>query len=76
MAKSALQIEEEIWLKAISSGALVACGSWFRATAKTTCNEVFYRTTFAAARKDQIEEAIKRFGEALRECFLLSETVS
>ncbi|CRL27727.1 DNA methylase, N-6 adenine-specific, conserved site [Penicillium camemberti] len=73
--KSALQIEEEIWLKAISNGALVACGSWFCATGNSTCNEVFYRTTFAAATLDQIEQAVMRLGEALKTCFHLVDTI-
>ncbi|KAF7519277.1 hypothetical protein PCG10_010139 [Penicillium crustosum] len=73
--KSARQIEEEIWLKAISNGALVACGSWFSATEDSTCNEVFYRTTFAAAPLEQIEQAVMRFGEALKTCFRLLDKV-
>ncbi|KAJ5213308.1 hypothetical protein N7449_000477 [Penicillium cf. viridicatum] len=73
--KSALQIEEDIFLKAITNGPLVACGSWFRAAGESTCNEVFYRTTFAAASLDQIEEAVMRFGEALKTCFHLLDTV-
>ncbi|KAJ5496529.1 hypothetical protein N7463_008516 [Penicillium fimorum] len=72
--KSALQIEEEIWLKIISNGALVACGSWFRASTESTCDEVFYRTTFAAASLEQIE-AVMRLGEAVKACFHLSNTV-
>ncbi|KAJ5355958.1 hypothetical protein N7517_010567 [Penicillium concentricum] len=73
--KSALQIEEEIWLKAISNGALVACGSWFRAATDATCDEVFYRTTFAAASLEQIEEAVMRLGEALKTCFHLGDKI-
>ena len=60
-------------MKGISGGTLVACGSWFRATAETPADEVFYRTTFAAASKDQVEEAMKRFGKALIECFHLPD---
>lgn len=53
----------------------MACGSWFSATEDSTCNEVFYRTTFAAAPLEQIEQAVMRFGEALKTCFRLLDKV-
>ncbi|KAL7930393.1 pyridoxal phosphate-dependent transferase [Trichoderma chlorosporum] len=71
--KTADLLEEEIWLESISTGALVGRGSWFRASAEVPRNEVFYRTTFAAAPLPRIEEAIKRFGETIRKMFRLSE---
>ncbi|KAF3065530.1 hypothetical protein CFAM422_009821 [Trichoderma lentiforme] len=71
--KTADLVEEEIWLESISAGALVGRGSWFRSSKDVPCNEVFYRTTFAAAPLPKIEEAIKRFGEAIRKVFELKE---
>lgn len=67
--KSVNALEEEIWLESISTGALVGRGSWFRASADVAYDEVFYRTTFAAAPLSKIEEAVKRFGEAIKKAF-------
>ncbi|KAK3328888.1 aromatic amino acid aminotransferase-like protein [Apodospora peruviana] len=71
--KSLLQIEEEIFHLCLDKGALVARGSWFRAEPKTTPNEetdyMYFRTTFAAATPENMTEAIRRFGEAVRESF-------
>lgn len=67
--KSGLDIEEEVWNEAIVQGALVARGSWFKATKETAIDEIFYRTTFAAAPLDKVEEAIKRFGQAICKSF-------
>lgn len=62
------EIEESIFQAAISKGVLCSLGSWFRAQ-KGSDTEVFFRTTFAAAPAEKVEEAISRFGEALREEF-------
>lgn len=62
------EIEDSIFQAAISKGVLCSLGSWFRAQ-KGTDREIFFRTTFAAAPADKVEEAIRRFGEALREEF-------
>lgn len=67
--KSVDVLEEEIWLESISTGALVGRGSWFRASADVAHDEVFYRTTFAAAPLPKIEEAVKRFGETIEKIF-------
>ncbi|KAH6887072.1 pyridoxal phosphate-dependent transferase [Thelonectria olida] len=67
--KSSLEIEEEIWVECIKQGALVARGSWFYATAGKAHPDVFYRITFAAATLDKIDEALSRFGQALRTVF-------
>ncbi len=40
-------------------------GSWFRAEGDVD-KDMFFRATFAAAPGDQVAEAIRRFGEALR----------
>lgn len=62
------EIEDSIFQAAISKGVLCSLGSWFRAQ-KGTDTDVFFRTTFAAAPADKVEEGITRFGEALREEF-------
>ncbi|EGR49967.1 amino transferase [Trichoderma reesei QM6a] len=66
-------LEGEIWLESISTGALVGRGCWFRASSDVAHDEVFYRTTFAAAPLPKIEEAVKRFGETIRKMFELKE---
>ncbi|EEU34408.1 uncharacterized protein NECHADRAFT_94787 [Fusarium vanettenii 77-13-4] len=71
-SKSLSDMEEEIWHETITQGALMARGSWFNATKEKPINEIFYRTTFAAAPLDEVEEAIRRFGEALRERFKIN----
>ncbi|KAI3558528.1 hypothetical protein CABS03_08513 [Colletotrichum abscissum] len=58
--KSPNEIEEEIWQEALAQGALIARGSWFNANKHIPLNEIFFRTTFAAAPLVQIEEAVKR----------------
>lgn len=63
-----LAIEEKIFLAAVEKGVLCSKGSWFRAQ-RGTDTEMFFRTTFAAASSADIGEAMKRFGEALREEF-------
>jgi aromatic amino acid aminotransferase I len=52
---------------------LVGRGCWFRASSDVAHDEVFYRTTFAAAPLPKIEEAVKRFGETIRKMFELKE---
>jgi aromatic amino acid aminotransferase I / 2-aminoadipate transaminase len=66
------EIEDSIFQAAIDKGVLCSLGSWFRAQ-KGTDTEVFFRATFAAAPADKVEEAISRFGEALREVFELEK---
>ena len=68
--KGMLEIEEEIFQAGIERGVLSSKGSWFRAEADGG-EKMFFRTTFAAASPEQIEEAIRRFGEGLREVFRL-----
>lgn len=63
-----LEIEEQIFQASIARGVLTAKGSWFRAE-RDHGTEMFVRMTFAAAPADDITEAIRRFGEALRSCF-------
>lgn len=69
--KSMLEIEDEIFHAAIERGTLISKGSWFRAETGNPGDDMFFRTTFAAAPADQVAEAIERFGTALRAVFRL-----
>lgn len=69
---SSLQVEKEIHSAAIDAGTLVVPGSWFLPDeGKSGMDEVFFRMTYAAASTDDIREAIRRFGAALRRVFHL-----
>ncbi|KAI4139924.1 MAG: hypothetical protein L6R39_006047 [Caloplaca ligustica] len=70
--KSILEIEDKIWRAGVDRGVLSAKGSWSRAEADAG-EEMFFRTTFAAAGAEDVTEAIRRFGEALRAEFGLDE---
>ena len=70
-SKSVVEVEDEIFHAAIEKGTLTSKGSWFRAEVDNPGDEIFFRTTFAAAADEQVREAIKRFGEALRTVFKL-----
>jgi aromatic amino acid aminotransferase I len=65
------EIEEQIFLTTIDEGALVTRGSWF--LANTDCHQeyIFFRATFCAAPLDRMDEAMIRFGNALRSVFEL-----
>ena len=70
--KTALEIEEEIFQSGIDSGVLIAKGSWSLAEPDvdpSENDEVFFRMTFAASGAEAVQEAVKRFGEALRVAF-------
>ncbi|TKA22984.1 hypothetical protein B0A50_07202 [Salinomyces thailandicus] len=67
--KAAEEIEEAIFLRNVEEGTLLMKGSWFRAEREDEVHEVFFRATFAAAPAGQIEEAIRRFGVAVRGVF-------
>lgn len=70
--KSVTEIEEEIFLNVVDHGALVMRGSWFYAQQDVEHDTMFFRATYAAAPGDKIQEAIKRFGDAVRESFGLA----
>lgn len=70
--KSIKQLETEIFEASVAKGALVMPGSFFVADRTQELKGLFFRTTYAAAPFDQINEAIRRFGEALRDEFGLS----
>ncbi|KAL4864817.1 hypothetical protein BDV12DRAFT_7227 [Aspergillus spectabilis] len=63
-------IEETLFHAAVDNGVLVSRGSWFKAAGRTE-DKMFFRATFAAASEENITEAIKRFGDALRAEFKL-----
>jgi aromatic amino acid aminotransferase I len=67
--KSIEELEEAIFMKSVEHGALVIPGSWFYADQESAHDTLFFRATYAAAPGDRIEEAIRRFGEAVRESF-------
>ncbi|MCJ1477539.1 Aromatic/aminoadipate aminotransferase 1 [Lambiella insularis] len=69
-SKSMLEIEDEVFHAGIERGVLYTKGSWFRAEADGG-QDMFFRTTFAAASAEKITEAITRFGDALRAVFAL-----
>lgn len=71
--KSIVEVEDDIFNAAIEKGALTSKGSWFRAEQGDPGEEIFFRTTFAAASNEDVQEAIKRFGEALRTAFGLEQ---
>jgi aromatic amino acid aminotransferase I len=50
-------------------------GSWFYAEKNIEHDTMFMRATFAAAPSDKINEAIRRFGEAVRKSFALEDWV-
>ncbi|KAK3615874.1 Aromatic/aminoadipate aminotransferase 1 [Elasticomyces elasticus] len=67
--KTLEEIEDELFHANMKHGTLLMKGSWF-CPDKTMANEkMFFRATYAAAPLDQIREAVRRFGEALREAF-------
>ncbi len=68
-SKSMDEIEDDIFMKNVDHGTLLMKGSWFYAEEDVEKHKMFFRATYAAAKFDQIEEAIRRFGAAVRECF-------
>lgn len=69
------ELEERIWQKGISLGSLVIKGGFFRADQGRggggPDEKMFFRMTYAAAPADKIYEAVRRFGQGLREEFEL-----
>ncbi|RMZ81229.1 hypothetical protein DV737_g2660, partial [Chaetothyriales sp. CBS 132003] len=70
-----LAIEEKVFLAGVSKNVLLARGSWFRAELATD-EKLFVRATFAAASPDNIEQGVKRLGDALRDEFGLPPLAS
>ncbi|KAF4548317.1 Aromatic amino acid aminotransferase-like protein [Elsinoe fawcettii] len=71
--KSVLELEEDIFQASIRKGALVMKGSFFYADDEVVHDTMFFRATYAAAPFDKIVEAVRRFGEAVREEFGVAE---
>ncbi|KAF2675222.1 PLP-dependent transferase [Microthyrium microscopicum] len=69
------EIEEQIFMAGVDHGSLVTCGSWFYADDDVEEEQMFFRATYAAAPFDQIDLAIQRFGEALRDVFGLQNQI-
>lgn len=67
--RSVEDIEEEIFNSCINSGVLVARGSWFLAEKGKALPGLYFRTTYAMATPDAMNEAIARFGKAVRDSF-------
>ncbi|KAL4803477.1 pyridoxal phosphate-dependent transferase [Aspergillus unguis] len=63
-------IEDALFHAAIGNGVLISRGSWFKASGLSE-DKMFFRATFASASEENITEAIKRFGDALRAEFKL-----
>ncbi|RMJ20272.1 hypothetical protein CDV36_000028 [Fusarium kuroshium] len=70
-SKSITEIEHEIFMASIEHRALVIKGSFFYANKAEEHDTLFFRTMYAAAPSDKIHEAIRRFGDAVREIFRL-----
>jgi aromatic amino acid aminotransferase I len=67
--RSLKEIEEEIFHSCIDGGVLVARGSWFQTEKDKPLPGLFFRVTFAAASPESMGEAIKRFGQAVKDSF-------
>jgi aromatic amino acid aminotransferase I len=67
--KSMDDIEDELFLKNVDHGTLLMKGSFFYAEEDVEKDKMFFRATYAAAPFDKIQEAIKRFGDAVRDTF-------
>ncbi|KAK5987626.1 Aromatic amino acid aminotransferase C56E4.03 [Cladobotryum mycophilum] len=67
--RSLEEVEQEIFDSCIKSGVLVARGSWFLTEKDKPLPGLFFRATFAAASAENMNEAISRFGRAVRDSF-------
>lgn len=67
--KSLAEVEQEIFDSCIDGGVLVARGSWFLAEKEKPMPGLFFRATYAAASTENMNEAIRRFGQAVRASF-------
>ncbi|KAK5147580.1 Aromatic/aminoadipate aminotransferase 1 [Rachicladosporium monterosium] len=67
--KTLVEIEDELFHANMRHGTLLMKGSWFCPDKEVDTGKMFFRATYAAAPLDQIREAVRRFGESLREAF-------
>ncbi|KAJ3543437.1 hypothetical protein NM208_g3577 [Fusarium decemcellulare] len=72
-SKTILELEHDIFTASIEHRALVIKGSQFYANREEQHDTLFFRTTYAAAPSDKINEAIRRFGDAVRSSFKLEQ---
>ncbi|KAK3671220.1 Aromatic/aminoadipate aminotransferase 1 [Recurvomyces mirabilis] len=63
------EVEEALFQANIRRGTLLMKGSWFVGEKGLKAEEMFFRATYAAAPSEGIREAVRRFGEAVREVF-------
>ncbi len=70
--RSILDLEDEIFNLCIDNGVLVGRGSWFMAEQDKPPTGLYFRATFAAATPENMAEAIRRFGAAVRRSYRLS----
>ena len=69
--KGISKIESALFDACIEQGVLLTPGSWFCAERNVNHRDMFFRATFAAAPADQMSEAIRRFGIAVKAIFKL-----
>ncbi|KAK5120345.1 hypothetical protein LTR85_006284 [Meristemomyces frigidus] len=67
--KSVEEIEDDIFHKMMEHGTLLMKGSWFRAEQNMALETLFLRATYAAVPSGQIQEAVRRLGDAVRDSF-------
>lgn len=67
--RSIIDIEEEIFNSCIDSGVLVARGSWFLTEKDKPPPGLYFRATYAAASPENMDKAINRLGQAIRDSF-------
>lgn len=70
--KSREEIEDEIFCCIVEHKTLVMKGSWFAPEKGAESDTMFFRATYASAQFHQLQEAIRRLGAAVRECFGLA----
>lgn len=67
--KTLEEVEQEIFDSCIESGVLVARGSWFLTEKDKPLPGLYFRTTFAMASPENMNEAISRFSKAIKDSF-------
>lgn len=71
------ELEDRIWMRSVEEGSLVIKGSFFLADQSEEGGgqeeDMFFRATYAAASEENIVEAVRRFGEAVRDEFGLEK---
>lgn len=67
--RSLHEIEEEIFNSCIENGVLVARGSWFQTEKEKSLSGLYFRTTFASASAEGMDQAISRFAQAVNDSF-------